>query len=86
MILQAVEETWVQINVDRDPAYRKELAPGDRHPCRAKERVKLRIGNGHGVRIFFNGKVYEHLGKKGDVVHISFPPSGPDREDRFSPE
>jgi hypothetical protein len=76
VILQAIGETWVQINLDGEPGYRKELARGDRHSCRAKEKVKLRIGNADGLRIFYNGKVYENLGKKGDVVHISFPPSG----------
>lgn len=75
VILQAVEKTWVQVDIDGAPGYRKDLAPGDRHSFRGNERVKLRIGNGSGVRIFYNGKAYENLGKKGDVVHISFPPS-----------
>jgi hypothetical protein len=52
------------------------LKPGSRHPCRAKEEIQLRIGNGSGVKIFHDGKVYENLGKKGDVVHIRFPPAG----------
>jgi cytoskeletal protein RodZ len=76
VILQAIGETWVQINLDGESGYRRDLAPGDRHSCRAKDKVKLRIGNAGGLRIFYNGKVYENLGKKGDVVHISFPPSG----------
>lgn len=75
VILQAIEETWVQITVDREPPYEKTLKPGDRYSCRAKEKVKLRIGNGTGVRVFYDGRVYENLGKRGDVVHISFPPS-----------
>ena len=76
VILQAREETWVQITVDREPQYEKVLKPGDRHICQAKERVKLRIGSGTGVRVFYDGRVYENLGKRGDVVNISFPPSG----------
>ncbi len=76
VILQALEETKVQINLDNGSPYEEVLEPGDRHSCRAKKRVKLQIGNGSGVRIFYNGKVYENLGKKGDVVHISFPPPG----------
>jgi transcriptional regulator with XRE-family HTH domain len=76
VILQALEETKVQIILDDALPYEEVLEPGDRHSCRAKKRVKLQIGNGSGVRIFYNGKVYENLGKKGDVVHISFPPWG----------
>jgi hypothetical protein len=76
VILQGIEETWVHIAVDREPGYEKTLKAGDRYSCRAKERVKLRIGNGTGVRVFYDGRVYENLGKRGDVVNISFPPSG----------
>lgn len=76
VILQALEETKIQIILDNESPYEEMLEPGDRHSCRAKKRVKLQIGNGSGVRIFYSGKVYENLGKKGDVVHISFPPSG----------
>jgi cytoskeletal protein RodZ len=76
VILQALEKTTVQISLDGEPQYEELLEPGDRRACRAKNRVKLQIGNGSGLRIFYNGKVYENLGRKGDVVHISFPPSG----------
>jgi transcriptional regulator with XRE-family HTH domain len=76
VILQALEETEVRIVLDDAPPYEQVLAPGDRHSCRARERVKLEIGDGSGLRIFYKGKVYENLGKKGEAVHISFPPSG----------
>jgi cytoskeleton protein RodZ len=80
VILQALEKTWVHIVVDQEPGYQQNLEPGDRHACRARERVQLKIGNGSGVRVFYNGKVYEKLGKKGDVVQISFPPSETGKE------
>lgn len=76
VVLQAIERTWVQIYLDQEPAIEKTLEPGERYPCRAREKVNLRIGNGKGVRVFYRGKVYENLGKKGDEVQISFPPSG----------
>ncbi len=75
VILQAIERTWVRIRVDEEPAIEKTLEPGERYPCRGRERVNLRIGDGRGLRVFYNGKVYENLGKKGDVVQINFPPS-----------
>jgi hypothetical protein len=76
VLLLALEETKVQITLDDASPYEEVLEAGERHSCRAKKRVKLEIGDGRGLRIFYNGKVYENLGKKGDVVHISFPPSG----------
>lgn len=75
VILQALEETRVEVLLDAKPRYEKRLRKGERHALRADEKIKLQIENGTGVRIFYNGKVYEGLGKKGDVVHISFPPS-----------
>ncbi len=76
VILQALEETKVEVNLDNGPAREAILKPGDRRSYRARESVNLEIGNGSGVRIFYNGKVYENLGKKGDVVHIRFPSAG----------
>jgi hypothetical protein len=76
VILQALEKTRVHIVLDGEPEYEKVLEPGDRHACRANQRVELQIENGSGVRIFYGGKVYENLGKKGDVVNISFPSAG----------
>ncbi len=76
VIVQALEATKIQVLLDDGPGYEKTLDRGDRHPCRAENRVKLQIKNGSGVRIFYGGKVYENLGKKGEVVHIRFPPAG----------
>jgi hypothetical protein len=76
VIVQALEKTRVHVILDGEPEYEKALEPGDRHACRAGQRVKLQIENGSGVRIFYGGQVYENLGKKGDVVNISFPPAG----------
>ncbi len=76
VIVQALEPAKIEVMLDDEPGYEKTLDQGDRHPCRANSRVKLQIEDGSGVRIFYGGKVYENLGKKGDVVHISFPPEG----------
>ena len=85
VILQALRETWIEVTLDREPPYRETLKPGDRHSYRAQERVNLQIGNGSGVRIFYNGRVYENLGKKGDVLQISFPLPEVEKEARASP-
>ncbi len=76
VILQALKETRVQVRLDDGPSSEEVLEPGGRRFLRAKKKVKLQIENAGGMRIFYNGKVYENLGNKGDVVHIDFPPAG----------
>jgi cytoskeleton protein RodZ len=75
--LQAVRETRVKATLDGDPAAWKELDVGEQVSWQAREKIQLEIGSGNGVRIFYRGKVYEKLGRKGEVVHIVFPPPAP---------
>ena len=75
VIVQALHPTPIQVRIDGSSPYDTFLETGERHTCRARERVQLRIGDGKGVRIFYNGKAYENLGEHGDVIHITFPPS-----------
>ncbi len=74
VILQAIQETWVQIELDQEPPFSRLMKEGERFPCQGREKIRLKIGNGSGVRIFYKGKAYEDLGKKDEVVHITFPP------------
>jgi len=72
--LQALRKTRVQVGLDAKPPVQRLMKGGDRLAFRAEQKIHLKIGNGNGVRVFFNGKVYEDLGKRGEVVHIDFPP------------
>jgi len=74
VILQAVHETWVQVELDDKPPFPKSMKTGERFVCQALEKIRLKIGSGNGVRIFYKGKAYEKLGGKADVVHLTFPP------------
>ncbi len=73
VLIQAIQRTWIRVDLDGKSPHEMILEPGERYTCRADKRVRLHIGNGAGVRIFYKGKVFENLGKQGDVVHISFP-------------
>lgn len=75
VILHALKETKVQVRLDDGPPSEEVLEQGGRRFLRAKERVRLKIENAGDVRIFYNGKAYENLGSKGDVVQIEFPPA-----------
>ena len=74
VILQAIHETWVQVELDDKPPFPITMKTGERFVCQALEKIRLKIGSGNGVRIFYKGKAYEKLGGKADVVHITFPP------------
>ena len=77
LTLQAIRKTGVQITIDGKKSEQKILKAGEQFSCHAKKKIQLEIGNGNGIRIFYNGKVYENLGRKGEVVHIVFPPPSP---------
>ena len=72
--LQALRKTWVQVTVDDQESDQRFMKTGERYSFQADRKIHLKIGNGNGVRIFYNGKAYEKLGQKGEVVHIVFPP------------
>lgn len=74
LTLQALRKTWVEVTVDDLLPALQDLDAGDHFSYQAEQRVLLNIGNGDGVRVFFNGKVFENLGKADEVVQILFPP------------
>lgn len=73
--LQALRNTWVQVIRDSKPPVQQLMKGGERLSFQAEKKIHLKIEDGNGVRIFYDGKVYEDLGKRGEVVHIVFPPS-----------
>jgi len=75
--LQALRGTKVTCAVDGGAARTQVLRAGDRVSWQGEESLRLEIGNGEAVRIFYRGEVYEELGRKGEVVHIVFPPPTP---------
>jgi len=75
--LQALRGTRVTWTVDAEPARSRLLRVGDRVSWEAESSIRLEIGSGDAVRIFYRGEVYEQLGRKGEVVHIVFPPPSP---------
>ena len=74
LTVQALRKTWVQVTVDDTLPTQQNLEAGDQLSYQAEQRIQLNIGNGDGVRIFFDGRVFENLGEKDEVVHILFPP------------
>jgi cytoskeleton protein RodZ len=72
LIVRATEETWIRIQADDKEPFQVLLKPGEKISHKAA-RFNMDIGNAGGVRIQFNGKSIENIGKSGQVIHIRLP-------------
>jgi cytoskeleton protein RodZ len=86
--LKAIEETWVQIQVNGQSQTEALFKPGEGSSYQATNRIELLIGNAGGLDMVFNGRMLERFGKSGEVVTLVFTPQGVERkkpEERKSP-
>ena len=72
IVIRATEETWIRIQADDQAPFQVVLKPGERI-SRKGERFNMDIGNAAGVKISYNGKAFENLGKTGQVIHLRLP-------------
>lgn len=70
--IRATEETWIRIKADDRDAFQVLLKPGEKVSHKGA-RFQMDIGNAAGVRINYNGKSFENLGKTGQVIHLRLP-------------
>ena len=71
-LFDATEETWIRIQADDKESFQVLLKPGEKISYKAA-RFNMDIGNAGGVRIQFDGKNIENLGKSGQVIHLRLP-------------
>lgn len=72
LVIHATEKTWIRIQADDKEPFQVLLNPGE-EISRKAARFNLDIGNAGGVRIQFEGKSIENLGKTGQVIHLRLP-------------
>ena len=72
LAVEATEETWLRIQSDDKEPVEVLLKRGDKI-ARKAERFRVDIGNAGGIRISFDGKAIENLGKPGQVIHLHLP-------------
>ncbi len=72
LVIQATEETWIRIQGDDKEPVQVLLKSGEKISHKAG-RFSMDIGNAGGIRIQFNGKNIENLGKSGQVIHLRLP-------------
>ncbi len=70
---QVMTETWIRYLVDDNPAKEILLQPEELFVWKAKDRLKLTIGNAGGVAFKLNGQPMEPLGEEGEVIHLELP-------------
>jgi cytoskeleton protein RodZ len=66
----ATERSWVSVERDGTPAFRKIMNPGDIQSFNASEKFLIIVGNAGGVTLKLNGKPVKPLGGPGSVVRI----------------
>lgn len=78
--LKAIEETWVQIQVNGQSQAEAFFKPGEGSSYQATNRIELLIGNAGGLDMVFNGRMMERFGKSGEVITLVFTPQGVERK------
>jgi cytoskeletal protein RodZ len=70
LILRGVarDETWVEITVDGKKIEEGILEIGEEKIWKAKEKIKIKIGNAGGMELFLNERAIGVLGKEREVV------------------
>ena len=66
--IEALELTWVVVQVDNGSPEEALLRPGERVQWKATDRFTLTLGNAGGVRVEMNGKEQGPFGSSGKVI------------------
>lgn len=74
LFVEAEQETWVQVSLDGGKYVQGVLLkPGDKQQWEADETMQLVVGNAGGIRLKWNGKDLQPLGKSGQVIRLKLP-------------
>lgn len=73
LLIEATEDTWLNITEDRNPPYQITLKKGGKLSRNAREFFVIDVGNAAGVNISFLGKSLGNLGRRGQVVRLRLP-------------
>ncbi len=71
--IDAVDKVWVRVVIDGSEQKGMLLNHGDKVSYGANKSFAVIVGNAAGANILFDGKPFENLGAKGEVVRLNFP-------------
>jgi len=75
--VEAVEEAWMAIETDSNPAFEGILKQGEKKTWTAQKSLKLVAGNAGGVKFSYNQSEPKLLGARGETAEITLPPGQP---------
>ena len=68
--VDVLDEAWVSVAVDGQPAYRGLMKPGDSQTFRGSSRIDLTTGNASAVVLTLNGETLAPLGNPGERKNV----------------
>lgn len=71
--IEALQESWVEVRLDDKKVQGVLIAAGQSREWKVSQGLRLMLGNGAGVKVFWNGKQLKHLGKAGQSVRLRLP-------------
>ena len=71
--VQADEKTWIQVVLDGRDTESDLLQPGENREWKARESMRVVVGNGGGVRVKWNGKSIDLPNRRNRVVRFTLP-------------
>lgn len=72
LFASATEEVWIRVVADQKDTFTSFLYPSDKKTFRAREEIKIRIGNAGGLHLKLNDKDLGSLGKSRQVINRIF--------------
>ncbi len=77
VLVEAKEDCWLRVKCDGIELFRGTLHKGDIERWKADKELSLWVGNAGALKIVCNGKHYENIGRKGQVIkELVFTPDG----------
>ena len=73
LTIDAVDETWIKINIDGEESLEYLLSPKDHVELEAGSHYHMLIGNAGGLEMKLNGTPVDIGGKSGEVVTLELP-------------
>lgn len=71
--IEGKERTWIKIVIDDKPPMEFFLPEGKQVSYKAREKIKIVLGNSTGSKIYHNGKLSEGRKTLGTIRHYKFP-------------
>lgn len=72
LIIQAQQQSWVQVIADGRMVFSRTLAEGEIQSFSAQQKIELKTGNAGGITMLLNNQPVEPLGSSGQIAEKTF--------------